>query len=242
MRQSYFMNLGFAVVLALYAGCTKNENPNTSVSASATQGDHYEKTQTPAGTPVFTIAWSPYTSWSALASAETFGYLDNRQGYQGEYERQNSVDIVFQRLDYVPSFGVYGAGTVDGLTITNTDAFAVAMERKKSSGDATVAVFPTSWSKGADKMNSRPGRIFPAFRSREPSFPSRSICSGVRVRSTVWRLSMAPPTCSKIWIPSSVLRSLQASRIPHFAPSVDGRPKHSLSLTVATAMRTRATT
>ncbi|HAU66144.1 MAG: hypothetical protein UT30_C0002G0056 [Candidatus Uhrbacteria bacterium GW2011_GWF2_39_13] len=152
MRQSYFMNLGFAVVLALYAGCTKNENPNTSVSASATQGDHYEKTQTPAGTPVFTIAWSPYTSWSALASAETFGYLDNRQGYQGEYERQNSVDIVFQRLDYVPSFGVYGAGTVDGLTITNTDAFAVAMERKKSSGDATVAVFPTSWSKGADKI------------------------------------------------------------------------------------------
>ncbi|MBI2473140.1 hypothetical protein HYV70_01125 [Candidatus Uhrbacteria bacterium] len=161
MRKS-FMTLGFVALLAL-AGCSNSSNQNekeykgfsltpTSASAPASQGDQYEKTPVSASTPSFTIAWSPYTSWSALVSAEAFGYLDNRQGYQGEFERRNNVDIVFRRMDYLQSFGVYGAGTVDGLLITNTDAFAVADSRKKSSGDATVALFPTSYSDGADKI------------------------------------------------------------------------------------------
>ncbi len=126
--------------------------PEVTVQPSSAANPLAQKTEAPAGTPVFTLAWSPYTSWSALASAEAFGYIDNRQGWQGQFERDNGVDVVLQRMDYVQSFGVYGAGTVDALLITNTDAFAVAGERKKSSGDATVAVFPTSWSDGADKI------------------------------------------------------------------------------------------
>lgn len=112
----------------------------------------FQKTAVSGPTPTFTLAWSLYTSWSALASADTFGYLDNREGWQGEYERRFSVDVVLQRMDYVQSFGIYGSGTVDALLITNTDAYAVAGERKKAKGDATVAVFPTSWSDGADKI------------------------------------------------------------------------------------------
>ena len=149
-------------VLAM-TGCSNSSSQNekehkgfsltgTSPNAPVSQGDRYEKTPASAGTPVFRIAWSLYTSWSALASAEAFGYLDNREGYQGEFERRRNVDIVFQRMDYLQSFGVYGAGTMDGLLITNTDAFAVADSRKKFSGDATVALFPTSCSDGADKI------------------------------------------------------------------------------------------
>ena len=47
---------------------------------------------------------------------------------------------------------VHQAGAVDGVVITNTDALVVAYGRHKQAGDATVAVFPTSWSNGADKI------------------------------------------------------------------------------------------
>ncbi len=156
MRRSMFLTLALtSLVLApACGGKSSNQPPQeaTKVQLAPNPANVFAKTPAPALTPVFKLAWSPYTSWSALASAEAFGYIDNREGWQGEFERVNGVDVVLQRLDYVPSFGVYGAGAVDALLITNTDAFAVAGERKKAKGDATVAVFPTSWSDGADKI------------------------------------------------------------------------------------------
>lgn len=144
-----------AIGLIALAACSGNSD------APAPTADAPDTTQaavpdvpvrTPSGTPEFTLAWSYYTSWSALAGAGEFGDFDGRKGWMTGLEVEHGVDLVLTRDEYLNTFGIYATGTADAVTMTNTDALGVAVERKNKKGDASVAVLPTSYSHGADKI------------------------------------------------------------------------------------------
>lgn len=104
----------------------------------------------------FTVAWSEYTTWSLLVSSHQAGLINGEEGKQGEYERKYGVDIVFAQSDYGKTMEQYQGGTVDAIVITNTDALSVAKSRFDTVKDASVAVFPTSNSVGADQIQTNP--------------------------------------------------------------------------------------
>lgn len=153
--------MSVSVLLLSSLGCgsstpsTSSESADVPAATTVAQpavAQPFESVRTPDGTPEVTAAYSPYTSWSALASADAFGYIDNRAGYMGEYEVKYGVDVELRLVnDYVDSFTHYIGGTVDMVTVTNTDALSIAEGRFKTSGDATVLTTMTSWSDGADQ-------------------------------------------------------------------------------------------
>ena len=110
----------------------------------------------PANLPKFTLAWSEYTTWSLLVTAKDVGLIDASEGKYGELERKYGVDIVFTQSSYGKSMEQYQGGTVDSVVITNTDALSVANARYETVKDASVAAFPTSYSFGADKLQTNP--------------------------------------------------------------------------------------
>ena len=142
MRPKLLIPLIAALVIATLAmtGCKKDTATTNSVEATK-------------DTPVIKIVWSFYTAWSLLAAAHDFGDFDDREGYLGELEKKFGVDLVLTREEYVQSMTDFQAGNYDGIVLTNTDALATAFGRKKQVGDATVALFPTSWSDGADQID-----------------------------------------------------------------------------------------
>ena len=95
-------------------------------------------------TPVFTLAWSEYPSWSVFGVAHEKGLLDKAEGKLGEIEKKWGVDIVLVQADYDPCLSQYGNSTVDAVCMTNMDSLAPA------SGRDSVAILPTSTSVGAD--------------------------------------------------------------------------------------------
>ena len=92
----------------------------------------------------FSLAWSEYPSWSVFGVAGELGMIDKDAGKLGEFEKKWNVDIVLKQADYDPCIQLYGAGTVDAVCITNMDVLGPADKR------ASVAILPTSTSKGAD--------------------------------------------------------------------------------------------
>lgn len=95
-------------------------------------------------TPVFSLAWSEYPSWSAFDVASTNHIIDGRKGHQGPVEKKWGVDIELQQLDYDTCITTYASSTCDAVCITNTDILSPALGRD------SVAVLPTSTSAGAD--------------------------------------------------------------------------------------------
>jgi len=105
-----------------------------------------QSTQTPVGTPCYSLAWSEYPSWSAFDVASSAGFIDGRKGFQGEFERQYGIDIELKLLDYDPCIQAYASNQVDAVCITNIDVLSPAIGRK------SVAVLPTSTSYGGDAL------------------------------------------------------------------------------------------
>lgn len=99
---------------------------------------------TAAKAPRFSLAWSEYPSWSTFGVAHELGLLDGDAGEQGEIEKRWDVDVVLEELEYDPCIQGYASGTVDAVCITNMDVLSPSLTRK------SVAILPTSTSKGAD--------------------------------------------------------------------------------------------
>ena len=95
-------------------------------------------------TPVFSLAWSEYPSWSVFGVAHEKGLLNKDEGKLGELEKKWGVDIVLVQADYDPCLAEYGNSTVDAVCMTNMDSLAPA------TGRDSVAILPTSTSIGAD--------------------------------------------------------------------------------------------
>lgn len=118
-----------AVIASLLSGCSPKMQPH---SAS---NQPIEK---------FSLAWSEYPSWSVFGVAGELGLIEKDAGKLGEFEKKWNVDIVLRQADYDTCIQLYGASTVDAVCITNMDVLGPADSR------ASVAILPTSTSKGAD--------------------------------------------------------------------------------------------
>lgn len=116
------------------------------VASSVLAVSAYAQTASPSGTPVFSLAWSEYPSWSAFDVASTNGIIDGRKGFQGEVEKKHGIDIELKLLDYDPCIQAYASNQVDAVCITNIDILSASMGRK------SVAILPTSTSYGGDAL------------------------------------------------------------------------------------------
>ena len=132
--------LAAGLFLAL-PGCSANKEDDPAVVPAG--GD---ATVAGADTPVFSLAWSEYPSWSAFGVAAEEGLLDGDEGALGEMERKWGVDVVLRQADYDTCLGQYANGSVDAVCITNMDLLTLAGQRP-----ATV-VLPTSTSVGGDAV------------------------------------------------------------------------------------------
>lgn len=97
-----------------------------------------------AKTPVFSLAWSEYPSWSVFGVAEEAGLIDGASGKLGEMEKKWNVDIVLTQADYDTCIQLYGSGKADAVCITNMDILGPSGQK------ASTILFPTSTSAGAD--------------------------------------------------------------------------------------------
>jgi ABC-type nitrate/sulfonate/bicarbonate transport system substrate-binding protein len=131
LRLSHLLAIGCGFLL----GC--NNSTTTNSSGKSTGGAS-------AGTPVFTLAWSEYPSWSVFGVADKEGLLDGNEGAMGTLEKKWNVDIVLNLAEYDPCITQYGANAADAVCITNMDILAPSLKR------ASVAILPTSTSVGAD--------------------------------------------------------------------------------------------
>ena len=128
-----------ALLLAL--GCNSPNEPDPvepagGLAAADAGGD--------AETPVFSLAWSEYPSWSVFGVAEEKGFLNGAEGELGSFEEKHGVDVVLKGVDYDTCLQSYGAGDIDAVCITNIDILPAA----QSIG--SVVILPTSTSAGAD--------------------------------------------------------------------------------------------
>lgn len=127
--------LACSLALIAIVGCSK-ESTTTPAGTAAT---------TPAkDTPVLSLAWSEYPSWSVFGVAHEKGLLNKAEGEMGSIEKELGVDIVLIQADYEVCLSQYANGSVDAVCMTNMDALAPA------TGRDSVAVLPTSTSAGAD--------------------------------------------------------------------------------------------
>jgi len=97
-----------------------------------------------ADTPVFSLAWSEYPSWSAFGVCDEVKLIDGDAGALGAIEEKWGVDIRLKEAEYDPCIALYGAGQTDAVCITNMDILNPALSRPG------VCVLPTSTSFGAD--------------------------------------------------------------------------------------------
>jgi NitT/TauT family transport system substrate-binding protein len=127
--------LACSLALLAIAGCSQQASDKTSGQAATTLSKE---------TPVLSLAWSEYPSWSVFGVAHEKGLLNKAKGEMGSIEKELGVDIVLVQADYEACLSQYANGTVDAVCMTNMDALAPA------TGRDSVAVLPTSTSAGAD--------------------------------------------------------------------------------------------
>ncbi len=123
----------FLVLILLAAGC----KPKTATQEQTSQLPDDN-------TPSFSLAWSEYPSWSVFGVADELGLIDGASGAMGELETRHNVDIILHEAAYDACLNMFGSGGCDAVCITNMDALIVSPSRD------SVAVMPTSTSKGAD--------------------------------------------------------------------------------------------
>lgn len=151
-----FYLMALAAVFAISA-CGKTETTAPVKDEPVVENPAPAATTPAAATPksapvVVKIVWSYYTSWSLIAAAEDFGLLNGKEGELGSLEKEENVDVVLQRAEYVDSMNLYAAGAADAVVLTNTDVLGTAEQRKQKINDASVAAMATSHSKGADQI------------------------------------------------------------------------------------------
>jgi NitT/TauT family transport system substrate-binding protein len=141
-------NVRIATVLllcALLTGCPSNPPAGNNGSGQGEGGGANAGGSEAAGDrPVFTLAWSEYPSWSVFGVAHARKLINGEEGQVSTLEMKWNVDIVLKQLDYEPCITQYGSSAVDAVCITNMDVLSPSL------GRASVAVLPTSTSKGAD--------------------------------------------------------------------------------------------
>ena len=125
------------LALVLAAGCGDSDD-KTAASAGGTAAS--------GPTPVFSLAWSEYPSWSTFGVASDTGLIDGAEGKMGPIETKYNVDIVLKQADYEPCMTMYATGDADAVCITNMDVLNPALNRK------STAILPTSTSDGADAV------------------------------------------------------------------------------------------
>lgn len=126
--------LGLLVLAASLTGCSSSNSDST---GDADAGGEE-------ATPVFSLAWSEYPSWSVFGVADMQGIIDGEEGGMSELERKHNVDIVLKFADYDTCLLYYGSSETDAVCITNMDTLSPSLRRD------SVAVMPTSTSVGAD--------------------------------------------------------------------------------------------
>ncbi len=100
--------------------------------------------------PVFTLLWSEYPSWSAFDVAGSMKIINPEEGAPySVIERDNGVDIVLKRRDYLQSLKEYASGLTDAVCVTNIDCLNLVKGRQ------STAIMPTSTSSGADGVLAR---------------------------------------------------------------------------------------
>lgn len=97
-------------------------------------------------TPVFSLAWSEYVSWSTFGVAHELGILNGNEGEMSELEKKWNIDVVLKEADYDTCIGYYATGTCDAACLTNIDMLP------PSFGRPVRAVLPTSTSNGGDAV------------------------------------------------------------------------------------------
>jgi ABC-type nitrate/sulfonate/bicarbonate transport system substrate-binding protein len=98
--------------------------------------------QVSADTPIFSLAWSEYPSWSVFGVAQDKGLIGQKGA--GTIERKYGIIISLKQADYDACLTLYGNGTVDANCQTNIDSLHPAQGRN------SVMIMPTSTSVGAD--------------------------------------------------------------------------------------------
>lgn len=95
-------------------------------------------------TPVFSLAWSEYPSWSVFGVAHEMDLLDGTEGQLGDIETKYGVDVVLKEAQYDSCLNLFASNNCDAVCMTNMDALIVSPNRDG------VAFLPTSTSNGAD--------------------------------------------------------------------------------------------
>lgn len=95
--------------------------------------------------PKFTLAWSKYPSWSALAASCDLGIVNCGEG-QSDLEKRHAVDLILKEADYGTTIQMYSSGNADAVCITNTDILSLA------GATASTAILANSTSFGGDKV------------------------------------------------------------------------------------------
>lgn len=138
------------MLLLLIAACS-NESASTGADNGITTPTAAVETAPaatkPSGPPAgpFSLAISPYPSWTTYDVAVNLGLIDGKEGALGEIERKWNVDIVLKsEQDYVMTLQMFDNSSVDAVAVTNTDALGLVDKRNG------VAVLATSTSFGAD--------------------------------------------------------------------------------------------
>jgi len=114
--------------LVVLPGCKKDSGPQ------------------PKETPVFSLAWSEYPSWSTFGVAHEVGIINGKKGAMGPIEKKWGVDIELKEADYDACIVMFGAGQCDASCLTNMDVLNATLRR------ASVGILPTSTSFGADAL------------------------------------------------------------------------------------------
>jgi len=97
-------------------------------------------------TPVFTLAWSEYPSWSVFGVLGELGAIAPEKGKVGVFEKKHNVDLVLAEADYDPCITGYGTGSYDAVCVTNIDALNPSRSKK-----SVVTLF-NSTSAGGDAL------------------------------------------------------------------------------------------
>ncbi len=119
--------------LLLASGCgSETSSPGGSTAAGSES------------TPVFSLAWSEYPSWSVFGVAHETKLINGAEGKLGSIEKKWNVDIVLREADYDSCITMYGAAQADAACLTNMDALNPSLSRP------SALILPTSTSAGAD--------------------------------------------------------------------------------------------
>lgn len=125
--------------VSFLVGCGQEDKPNVGQTSSSSAAPTVSTK-----TPVFSLAWSEYPSWSVFGVASEKGLLNGKEGELGTVEKKWNVDLVLKEADYDTCITLLANNTVSAACLTNLDSLSPSFGRN------LVAVLPTSTSVGAD--------------------------------------------------------------------------------------------